>query len=101
MTTATGMNCGRMHTESVRAAVVASRGCGYLPRYVAYRDYKAGMRCSPDCSPACHRDAGLTAGEVGVAGGSLGFGLMRESNYPCQLSRNGGEKSQYGPAPEV
>ena len=38
---------------------------------------------------------------VGVAVEALGSWLMMESNYPCQLSRNGAEKSQDVPGPEV
>lgn len=36
-----------------------------------------------------------------MAGESLGFWLKMESNYPCQLSRNGAEKSRGVPGLEV
>lgn len=101
-------NCDRKHMASVlgqvEAVVVASRACGYLPRYVACTDYRAGTSCSPDyCSPGLHLslDAGLKGEVVGVAGGKLGSWLKMENNYPSLLSRNDAEKSQYGPGPEA
>tara|TARA_R110002003_G_scaffold44_15_gene3389 strand:+ start:34987 stop:35439 length:453 start_codon:yes stop_codon:yes gene_type:complete len=105
---AIGTNCDRRHRASVldpvEAAVAANRACGYLPRCVAYISYKVGRSCSPDyCSPGWHwrPDVVLKEEAVGVAGGTLGFWLKMESNYPSQLSRNVAEKSQYGPGPEV
>jgi hypothetical protein len=101
-------NCDRKHTASVlalaAAVVAASHGYEYLPRYAAYTGYRAGRSCSPDyCSPGLHLslDAGSQEEAVGVAGGSLGFWLKKENNYPLLLSRNDAEKSQYGPGPEA
>jgi hypothetical protein len=72
---AIGLNCGQKHRASVpvqaEAAVAANHGYGYLPRYAAYTDYRAGMSCSPDCcSPGLHLslDAGSEEEAVGVAG---------------------------------
>jgi hypothetical protein len=99
-------NCDQRHTASAlelgEAAGVASHGSEYLPRYAAYKGYRAGMSCSPDyCSPGLHLslDAGSQEEAVGVAGGSLGFWLKKENNYPSLLSRNDAEKSQYAPGP--
>ena len=94
MKKATESNFGRMHREIVRVVVVASRGCVYLPRYAAYRGYRAGrMHLVLNCYLGFHRDVGQQAEEaVGVAGGSLGFWLKMVSNYPYLLSRNVVEK---------
>ena len=48
-----------MRRANVKAAVgAASHGCVYLPRYAAYKDYRAGMSYSLDCFQACYLDAG-------------------------------------------
>jgi hypothetical protein len=73
--------------------VAASQRYVYLPRYGACIGCRAGMHCSPDQPPDLHLDAGWKVEEVvGVADGSLGSWLKRESNYPYLLSRNDAEK---------
>lgn len=98
---AIGLNFVQTRMVTVRAVAVASRAYVYLPRYVAYINCKAGMSQRPDYFLACYQDAGWTVEAVGVAGESLGSWLMMESNYPCQLSRNGAEKSRDVPGPEL
>ena len=83
---AIGLNCGRKQKANVTAAVVASHGCGYLPKYAVC------ISCTAATSTTTEQDAVSTVEEVGVADGSLGFWQKMASNYPPLLSRIDAEK---------
>lgn len=84
------------------AVVAANRAYGYLPRYVAYIDYKAGtsyfLHCFQDlmvlAAAVVVAAAAAVQAEVvvGVADVKLGSWLKMASNYPCLLSRTVAEK---------
>lgn len=81
-----------MHKVTAMAAVTASHGSVYLPKYAVYRGYRAGKRDFPGLLQDLHQDVGQKAEAVGVAGVWPGSWQKMESNYPSQLSRTDGEK---------